>query len=91
MNGIDDFLAADVRRILLKEWDPIGIKDVLEAQDEYDSYVLGICGLLCTGETVDGVYRYLRWIEQKRIGLDGDEAHTAQIAKELANLPLTRR
>ena len=91
MNEITDFLAADVKRVLLKDWDPIGINDVPEAHDEYDSYVLRICGLLCAGETVDGVYRYLRWVEQERMGIDGDEVHTAKIAKELANLRLTRR
>lgn len=30
---------AKVREILMQEWDPIGVRDVPEAQDEYDSYV----------------------------------------------------
>ena len=30
---------AELRRLLLVEWDPIGIADVPKAQDEYDSYV----------------------------------------------------
>ena len=29
---------ARVRRILLQEWDPIGIRDAPEASDEYDRY-----------------------------------------------------
>lgn len=28
-----------IAEILLREWDPIGVVDTPEAQDEYDSYV----------------------------------------------------
>jgi hypothetical protein len=30
---------AKVREVLMREWDPIGVRDAPEAQDEYDSYV----------------------------------------------------
>ena len=30
---------AKIREILMHEWDPIGVRDVPQAQDEYDSYV----------------------------------------------------
>jgi hypothetical protein len=33
---------AEVRKLLLREWDPIGVQDVPEAQDEYDAYVCGV-------------------------------------------------
>jgi hypothetical protein len=29
-----------IRRAQLKEWDPIGVGEIAEAQDEYDSYGL---------------------------------------------------
>ncbi len=28
-----------IRKILMEEWDPIGVSDIPEAQDEYDSYI----------------------------------------------------
>jgi hypothetical protein len=31
-----------IRLVLLRDWDPIGVQDVPEAQDEYDSYVGGV-------------------------------------------------
>lgn len=31
--------APDLRRILMEEWDPIGVRGVPEAADEYDSYL----------------------------------------------------
>jgi hypothetical protein len=33
---------------LLKEWDPIGVGQIPEAQDEYDSYVPDVYKLLIT-------------------------------------------
>jgi hypothetical protein len=30
---------ARVRQVLMDEWDPIGVRNAPEAQDEYDSYV----------------------------------------------------
>jgi hypothetical protein len=30
---------AKIREILMHEWDPIGVRDAPEAQDEYDAYV----------------------------------------------------
>ena len=30
---------ARVREVLMQEWDPIGVRDTPEAQDEYDRYV----------------------------------------------------
>ena len=30
---------AEVREVLMREWDPIGVRDCADAQDEYDAYV----------------------------------------------------
>lgn len=79
-------LDSAVKQILLKEWDPIGVGDVPEAQDEYDSYVSAISRMIRDGKAVDELYAHLRWIECERIGLDGDEAHTRNIANRLVKL-----
>ena len=86
MSEATDNFAASVRQVLLKEWDPIGINDVPEAQDEYDSYVSKICGMLRGGCDTADIYRHLRWIESEHMGLDGDEIHTRKIAERLASL-----
>ena len=48
----------------MREWDPIGVRDVPEAQDEYDNYVGEAYVLLmdrgATAEDMDG---YLRGVE----------------------------
>ncbi|MCW3100549.1 MAG: hypothetical protein JWL77_6167 [Chthonomonadaceae bacterium] len=35
-----------IRRIFLEDWDPIGIRDEPNAQDEYDAYLGGMYTLL---------------------------------------------
>ena len=31
-----------IRGVLMAEWDPIGVSDIPEAADEYDSYIGGV-------------------------------------------------
>ena len=75
-----------VRGIILKEWDPIGIKDFPEAQNEYDAYISSICDLLTSEKSEHEIFNYLWLIETEHIGLSGDEQHTRLIAKRLAEL-----
>jgi hypothetical protein len=57
-----------IRKILLKDWDPIGIEDCVDAQDEYDSYIPEIYNLVIGGEE-DKFLNYMSYVE-KYIGLD---------------------
>jgi hypothetical protein len=75
-----------IRDILLKEWDPIGVKDVPEAQDEYDSYIPGVCKLLINRESSENIFQYLWKIETDNMGLTGNRNHTKSIAKKLAEI-----
>jgi len=52
-----------IRVILLREWDPIGIKDEPQAQDEYDSYVGRVYCLLSSKSSEDQVVDCLDRIE----------------------------
>jgi len=52
-----------IRAVLLAEWDPIGINDVPEAADEYDSYIGCVYDLLGQGAAEESIRDYLRQIE----------------------------
>lgn len=86
MNESMNTLEATVQKVLLQEWDPIGVKDIPEAQDEYDMYVSGICRMLRAGQSNAEIYSHLRWIETERIGLEGNEQHTQRVATKLFDL-----
>jgi hypothetical protein len=79
-------LMETIQKILLKEWDPIGIQDIPEAQDEYDSYISDICELIQSKKTESEVFDYLWRIETEHMGLSGDKKHTQTIAHKLFKL-----
>lgn len=76
-----------IRQVLLHEWDPIGVRDVPEAQDEYDSYVGGVYRLLASGASEDEIVDHLWNIETVIIGLPGlDRTKLLPIARRLCGL-----
>ena len=62
----------EIKTILLKEWDPIGIQGIPEAQDEYDSYIFSIYQLIQLKKSEEKVFNYLWWIETEQMGLSGN-------------------
>lgn len=63
------FYSLKVREILINEWDPIGVWATPEAQDEYDSYVPQICGLLMKAASKEAVFEHLWHIETAHMEL----------------------
>jgi hypothetical protein len=57
-----------IGQILLQEWDPIGIREEPEAQDEYESYVGGVYRLLAEGASPETVAEHLYLIEAEQMG-----------------------
>ena len=62
-------IQAGIRQILMSKWDPIGVNDVPEAADEYDSYIGGIYRLLASAATDEEVSEHLRNIEAESMGM----------------------
>ena len=82
----DDSLRRRVRVALLHEWDPIGIRQYLEAHDEYDSYVPDVCNLLQSGATSQELFSFLWSLETEHMGLQGNRNATEQFANRLIQL-----
>lgn len=61
--------ARELRRILMEEWDPIGVADIPEAADEYDSYLGQIARRLREGASADEVAAFLHEVETVTMGL----------------------
>src|SRR5664279_1719167 len=75
-----------IREILLRDWDPIGIADIPEAQDEYDSYIPGIYGRLIRHISEQELFDHLWQIETEHMGLFGNRGKTQQITEKLLSL-----
>ncbi len=76
-----------IRNILFKEWDPIGVSEINEAKDEYDSYVGPIYKMLIARKSKNEIFGYLWWLETEHMGLTGDRQATEYFAEKLAKLP----
>ncbi|TWC77151.1 hypothetical protein FB593_11813 [Rhizobium sp. SJZ105] len=65
---------AIIRKTLLTEWDPIGVSDIPEAQDEYDAYADTVFGMLANQTaSVDAIAQYLFRIATEHMGLSHPE------------------
>ena len=72
-----------IREILLRDWDPIEVGDVAEAQDEYDSYIPSIYGRLIHRISEQELFDHLWQIETEHMCLFGNRGKTQQVAQKL--------
>ena len=63
-----------IGEILLRHWDPIGIADEPEAQDEYEGYVGGVYRLLASGASAQQIAEHLADIETRQLGFKDTRA-----------------
>lgn len=63
-------VCAEIHRVLVTEWDPIGVMGDPEwPRDEYDRYIGQIFGFLVRGESAEFLARHLCFLEDKMMGL----------------------
>ena len=79
-------LMSRVRQVLLADWDPIGIRDVPQARDEYDGYAATIVGMLAGGASLAELSDRLVEMEVDSMGLKGDSERARVVARKLWNL-----
>ena len=73
----------------MQDWDPIGVRGVPEAADEYDDYVGKVYVMLMDEESVEAIASYLLEIATRRMGFprDSDEvARSTRTAQKLISL-----
>ena len=80
----------EIKRLLLWEWDPIGVAGIEGAVDEYDMYAMPIFTGLHSGATVDDITDYLERVAIERMGLNGDAAKARRVAAKIVELHSTR-
>lgn len=74
-----------IRKVLLA-WDPIGIAELADAQDEYDAYLKEIQDLLQSQDPRQKLVAFLWWLQTVHMGLSGQLAETEAIADRLLRL-----
>jgi hypothetical protein len=82
-------IKTEIREVLMREWDPIGVKDEPMAADEYDMYLGDIYGLLADSASETTIAALLRNIEIKRMGFaDFQTPDRLDVAKALKAISL---
>jgi hypothetical protein len=70
----------------MRDWDPIGVADTPQAQDEYDQYARQLCGVLFDSDlTETGIAAYLARVSD-RMGLPPNDAANERAARAIAAL-----
>jgi hypothetical protein len=76
-----------IRQVLLRDWDPIGVSDIPEAQDEYDVYVGGVYRLLASEASEDEIIEHLFKVESDTMGMPAaDREGLRGVARKLIEL-----
>lgn len=81
-------LKQQIQQILLKDWDPVDVRDVPQAHDEYDEYLAPISDMLTKKKSISELSDYLAGVESGMMGLRPDYARAQRVAQKLKMLPL---
>ena len=81
-------IRSEIRRVLMQCWDPIGIRDEPNAQDEYDTYLGGVYELLVGGATDEEIANHLWRIIEERIEVHPQSGATERTVRELRAIPI---
>ncbi|MET3471830.1 hypothetical protein ABIC78_002358 [Novosphingobium sp. 1529] len=84
MSSIADLQMIQI--ILHWAWDPIGVRGIEGASDEYDMYALQVLKLLETDAPTDEIANYLTAIVCDRIGLPSNPDRDSDVATMLSQL-----
>lgn len=78
-----------IRKVLLEVWDPIGVKDEPNAQDEYDGYIGRLYELLVSKAPDVELVEHLYWAAHDRMGFDAAQrSDMVSTVEALKRIPL---
>ncbi|AYA68351.1 hypothetical protein CDG62_08390 [Acinetobacter sp. WCHA55] len=75
-----------INKILIKDWDPLGIYRNPALQDEYEEYLPSLFRFICEQASETEIFEYLWWVENKVMEVKGNKTHTLRIAHLLKDL-----
>ena len=79
-----------IRSVLLKDWDPIGVREIPEAQDEYDSYAFPLYTLLRQHPSEKTLVDHLFHLETEHMGLSRfGRRHLKPVVQKLLSIDVS--
>src|SRR5580704_6529343 len=83
-------IRGEIRRVLMTVWDPIGVREEPNAQDEYDSYLGGVFDLLASEASDDRISEHLWRIVTERMELPAKKEDMKSTVLALRQIQLTQ-
>ncbi|HWG32750.1 MAG TPA: hypothetical protein VN650_01185 [Gemmatimonadaceae bacterium] len=80
-----------IRQNLLQDWDPIGVRDAVEAQDEYDGYVGSIYRVLASDASTQAIAEHLARTQTDAMGLHASARSLLPVAVRLKQIDVALR
>lgn len=77
-----------IRKVLIEEWDPIGVRGVPEAIDEYDRYIGRLHSILVGSRSAREIAALLANIELEEMGVVTSDEIRSRVADQLLRLPV---
>ena len=79
-----------IRAALMRDWDPIGVAEIPEAADEYDSYIGSVYRILAGTLSEDELVEFLYRTETETMGLSADSRERVrEVARKLLTLDVS--
>jgi len=76
-----------IRRILFYDWDPIGISNDVDIDDEYDRYIAPVYRMLVENRSEDELVKFLFQLERDSMGLSSKSPERLRpVARKLLGL-----
>jgi len=82
-------IQAAIHDVLLHDWDPIGVADEEQAQDEYDSFIGGVYRLLASGASPEQVAEHLSTVEREDMGWEVPASALLPVARKLCEIDVS--
>ena len=73
----------------MQVWDPIGVKDEPNAQDEYDCCLAALYEFLVTAASDEEIENYLRRTATDHMGLNAQQADVTETVRALRRIALS--
>jgi hypothetical protein len=81
-------IRVQIRQVFLEIWDPIGVGNDPDAQDEYDGYIGRIYELLVSKSSDAELIDYLYCAQHDHMGLNADRSDLASTVEALRRIQL---
>lgn len=82
---MEELVVEKINSFLLKKWDPIGVNNMIGAEDEYLQYAEEVYQIIRSSDSYEKLFNYLWEVETGHMGLRGNRNHTAEFAKWVFN------